>query len=161
MKLTSPEFNDGYELPNHVTSDAENISPRLEWSDLPEGCRSLVLTCEDTDQAFNHWIIYNISPAIKSLPADIPTFLHLESPIQADQGVNSFGRVGYRGPQPPLGGGSHHYVFTLYALDANLALPAGLDPGVVAERMESHVLAKAELAGSYATRKHRPRLRAA
>ena len=59
MKLSSESFEDGGEIPtknafgkynpeSHVEL-AENRSPHLAWSELPEGTRSLVLICHDSD----------------------------------------------------------------------------------------------------------------
>jgi phosphatidylethanolamine-binding protein (PEBP) family uncharacterized protein len=52
----------------------------------------------------------------------------------------------YRPPMP-LGDGPHRYVFTLYALDADVQLPAGLDAADLMTLIKSNVLAEATLAG--------------
>jgi phosphatidylethanolamine-binding protein (PEBP) family uncharacterized protein len=45
--------------------------------------------------------------------------------------------------------GTHHYSFRLYALDTVLALPAGAELEQLYQAMEGHVLAQAELVGTY------------
>ncbi len=60
---------------------------------------------------------------------------------------NSFGKRGYGGPCPPSG--THHYQFTLSALDTVLKLTGS--PGVDQLRaaMKGHVLAEASLTATY------------
>jgi phosphatidylethanolamine-binding protein (PEBP) family uncharacterized protein len=60
-------------------------------------------------------------------------------------------RTGYRGPCPPFG--RHRYFHKLFALDTRLD---GLGTPTSAElekAMTGHILAKAELIGTYAMRK--------
>jgi hypothetical protein len=64
------------------------------------------------------------------------------------QGRNDFGEIGYGGPCPP-GHSPHHYVFTLYALDAKLNLPVGATRAQVESAMRGHTLAGGELIGLY------------
>ncbi|MGC1720204.1 MAG: YbhB/YbcL family Raf kinase inhibitor-like protein, partial [Isosphaeraceae bacterium] len=56
---------------------------------------------------------------------------------------------GYRGPAPPKGHGVHHYHFKLYALDAPLSVAVGIDKPGLLKAMQGHVLAEAELVGTY------------
>ena len=64
------------------------------------------------------------------------------------QGINGFGKLGYGGPCPPRGS-SHHYVFTLYALDAPVTLPPRATKADVLRAMHGHVLGRAQLTGRY------------
>jgi hypothetical protein len=65
------------------------------------------------------------------------------------QGVNDFGRVGYGGPCPPRGHGVHHYHFRLYALDTELNLAPRIKRAQLDAAMKGHILAQAELVGTY------------
>lgn len=47
--LSSPDFADGRMLPLQPTCDGKYVSPTLAWSGVPEGTRSLVLICDDSD----------------------------------------------------------------------------------------------------------------
>ncbi len=49
MRLYSSAFENNQLIPKRFASTGENISPPLEWVNLPAGCRSLVLLCEDPD----------------------------------------------------------------------------------------------------------------
>jgi hypothetical protein len=68
------------------------------------------------------------------------------------QGHNSWtsgSTIGYRGPAPPPGHGVHHYHFRLYALDTKLPLAEGVDRAALAKAMTGHILAEAELIGTF------------
>ena len=51
------------------------------------------------------------------------------------------------GPCPPSG--RHRYYVRLFALDTEVRLPPGATHDELAEAMEGHILARAELVGSY------------
>ncbi len=157
MKLKSPAFQNDARIPRHYTGEGADISPPFNWSEAPAETRELVLICEDPDapktegeeHPFVHWLIYNISPSTSSLPEGLDARERLEAPIRADQGRNTFGRIGYGGPMPPAGHGPHRYRFTLYALDRELAVPPGASRHELLRAMENHVLARAETRGTY------------
>jgi len=158
MILTSPVFQDHKHIPTRYTGEGEDVSPPLEWSEIPKNAREFVLICEDPDAPaqpghpypFVHWMTYNISPNVSSLPEGLPANeLRLKLPVSLEQGTNSFGKVGYRGPMPPKGSGSHHYRFTLYALDAELGIRPALTKERLLKAMDGHVISTATLTGVY------------
>jgi Raf kinase inhibitor-like YbhB/YbcL family protein len=63
------------------------------------------------------------------------------------QGQNDFGEIGWGGPCPPSG--THRYVFKLYALDKMLNLDLGAKRKTVEVTMQGHIIAEAELTGTY------------
>jgi Raf kinase inhibitor-like YbhB/YbcL family protein len=63
--------------------------------------------------------------------------------------MNSFGKIGYGGPMPPLGHGIHHYVFKLYALNTELGLSPGARKEDLFRAMQGHILDAAQLVGKY------------
>ncbi|TFG85249.1 MAG: YbhB/YbcL family Raf kinase inhibitor-like protein [Spirochaetales bacterium] len=149
MRLTSPSFADGANLPYDCAYEGGNSSPALAWTVAPSGSVSLALTCVDTDAPFQkfwvHWLAWNI-PAweTRRLVGQLP-YARLED--GTEQGLNDFLEFGWGGPCPPSG--THRYVFTLYALDSMLK-PDG--PGIqdLFQAMEGHVIEAAELAACYA-----------
>lgn len=158
MKLTSTRFHHGHSIPKKYSGEGADISPPLEWSEAPEGTRSFALICEDPDapihrperdRPFVHWLIYGISPATSALPEGLAPTESITTPIIAEQGRNSFETTGYRGPMPPTDHGPHRYVFTLYALDADLGLRGGATKTELLAAMKSHVIATAGLKGIY------------
>jgi Raf kinase inhibitor-like YbhB/YbcL family protein len=154
MKLTSSAFLNGEVIPSKYTGEGRNVSPPLEWTDVPKGCKSFALICEDPDapgqeNPFVHWLIYNINDKVTSLPENLIKMGEITYPFEATQGTNSFGEIGYGGPMPPPGDGPHRYVFLLYALDSVEFLPPGTDKLTLQKHIETRALATAELIGVY------------
>jgi Raf kinase inhibitor-like YbhB/YbcL family protein len=161
MTLTSPAFKNDQAIPIGYTGEGEDISPPLEWSNIPQNAREFVLILEDLDAIskeehggpFVHWMAYNISRNISSLPAGIlQNELRLTLPVSLEQGTNSFGKVGYRGPMPPVADGPHHYVFNLLALDREVGVRPGLTRARLMKALDGHVIASAQLTGTYERR---------
>lgn len=148
IELTSPAFAQGEPIPAKYTCLGEDISPALAWGEPPAGTQSFALIMDDPDAPIGtwvHWVMFNISPSIRSLPEAFPsgdTF-----PDGSLGGRNSWGNTGYGGPCPPSG--THRYFFKLYALDEVLAINAGADKGELEKAMVGHILASAELMGTF------------
>jgi Raf kinase inhibitor-like YbhB/YbcL family protein len=148
MRIESAAFSEGGLIPQRHTCDGKDVSPPLSWTGTPEGAKSLALICDDPDapgKTWVHWVVFNIPPAARQLPEAIAP----GGPISGvgTQGKNDFRKLGYGGPCPP--GGTHRYQFKLYALDAELALPAGATKAELEGAMEGHVLGQATLTGKY------------
>ena len=65
MKITSPSFAEGGEIPQKFTCQGEGINPELKFSEIPENTKSLALIIDDPDArigTFTHWTIFNIPP---------------------------------------------------------------------------------------------------
>jgi Raf kinase inhibitor-like YbhB/YbcL family protein len=148
MTLHSSAFADGASIPARYTADGENVSPPLAWKDAPASTRTFALLADDPDALSGdwvHWAIYNIPADSSALSDGIPP---LSQPLPGvKQGVNDFHKIGYGGPSPPRG--LHHYVFTLYALDSELPLPAGATKRQLTAAMQDHILAECRLTGTY------------
>lgn len=150
-EIKSSAFGEGDFIPKKFTADGENISPPLFWGLPPEGTKSIALIMEDPDAPigiFTHWIIYDIPPDIRELPANIPKERVLESIGGAKQGKNDFGKIGYGGPSPPPGR-PHRYIFRIYALKEKLQLPAGVRRKEFLEAVKDKEIEVAELMGKY------------
>ncbi len=148
MQLTSSAFEHNRPIPQKFSCDGQNSSPALSWEGEPAETESFALICDDPDApggTFVHWVYYNIPAEVKSLPEAVDT---APQPGPGGlQGKNSFGKTGYGGPCPP--GGTHRYFFTLYALDIKPDIAAGLDKQKLLEAMDGHVIAEAQLMGTY------------
>jgi Raf kinase inhibitor-like YbhB/YbcL family protein len=148
FELISTALAHGESIPRRYTCDGEDISPPLQWSDPPAGTQSFALTFDDPDApagTWTHWALYNIPADASALPEGVPA--DAELPDGSLNGENSWRRMGYGGPCPP--GGTHRYVFHLYALDTALDLEAGAGEKQLLQAMEGHILAQAELMGPY------------
>ena len=149
MNLTSTSFQAGSQIPAKFTCSGAGISPQLAWSAPPAGTVSFALIVTDPDapgQTFVHWVLYGLPAETRALLEGLPGLGQLANGSR--QGRNDFGDLGYGGPCPPPGS-PHHYVFTLYALDAKLNLPVGATRAQVEAAMQGHILASGELIGVY------------
>lgn len=149
LTVTSTAFEDGEAVPVLYTRDGNNLSPQIAWSIVPEGTRSIALTCVDIDASggsFTHWVIFNIPSGQTELSESTPTFPVLENMVR--NGVNDCRGVGYDGPAPPSGE-THRYVFTVYALDTLLDLETGTTRMDLLAAMEGHIRATGALTGTY------------
>lgn len=148
IELTSPAFAQGQPIPVTYTCKGEDISPALAWGEPPAGTQSFALIMDDPDAPVGtwvHWVLFNIPASARGLPETFPTDASL--PDGSLSGKNSWGRTGYGGPCPPSG--THRYFFKLYALDEPLAINAGADKGELEKAMVGHILATAELMGTF------------
>ena len=135
-------------IPVKYTCDGENISPPLRFAQIPSEAQSLVLIVDDPDAprgTFDHWLVWNLPPDMQELTEDQEFARLSPSPIQ---GINGFGKTYYQGPCPPSGK-PHRYHFKLYALDHLLSLPEGSSKQQLEKAMQGHILAQAELIGTY------------
>jgi len=151
LSLSSPVFVNGGMIPAAFTCDGRNVSPPLQWSDVPAGTASFALVVEDPDAPignFTHWMIADIPGEIGGLPEGVPAGDVVSQPVRAVQGVNGFHRSGYGGPCPPAGE-LHRYYFRLYALDERLEMSGGFTKNQLRAAMSGHVLGEATLMGRY------------
>jgi len=152
LEIRSTAFESGGAIPSRFTCEGRDLSPPLEWQGLPKGTKSLVLIVDDPDapdpaapkMTWVHWVLADLPPETQGLDEGVaPRAL----PGGTVEGVNDWGRTGYGGPCPPVG--RHRYFHKLYALDAVLALPQRPTKAQVEAAMRGHVLAHAELIGTY------------
>jgi len=142
---------DGQPVGRRFTCDGPDVSPALRWRGRPAGTRSLALVVEDPDapgHTFTHWLVYGLSPDVTSIASNVPPRTAEWHGTSMEQGVNDFGRSGYSGPCPPPGE-RHGYVFRLFALDTELALPAGADRASFDRAADGHTVAETRLVASY------------
>jgi len=88
-------------------------------------------------------LLWNVGP-------DEHRILSGEVPAGACQGRNDFGNIGYDGPCPPHGHGTHHYHFTLYAVADSIALPDGADIARLQAALSDTTISTTDLVGTYA-----------
>lgn len=148
MKIESSAFMNGQPIPQKFTCQGDDTSPALSWSGAPSTTKSLALIADDPDAPVGiwvHWVLFDLAANTHSLPENVAKSEHAQSGIQ---GTNDFKKIGYGGPCPPPGK-PHRYFFKLYALDTTLSLKAGATKQDVEKAMQGHVLAHAELMGTY------------
>jgi Raf kinase inhibitor-like YbhB/YbcL family protein len=154
LQITSSAFAEGQPIPQKYTCQGSDVSPPLQWTNVPANTKSFAVIADDPDapdpkaprMTWVHWVLYDL-PAITTELAEgvakTPTL-----PNGPKQGVTDFKRIGYGGPCPPPGD-AHRYFFKLYALDTVLDLQAGVTKKDLLKAMEGHVLAEGQLMGKY------------
>jgi Raf kinase inhibitor-like YbhB/YbcL family protein len=151
ITLTSPAFEAGGRIPAKYSCEGEDISPPLAFDGVPANAKSLALILDDPDapdpkapkRVWVHWVVFNIPADSKGLAENASAG---GLPPGAVQGLNDRNTTAYHGPCPPIG--RHRYFHKLYALDT--MLPAKpLDKQALEAAMQGHVLAKAELVGTF------------
>jgi len=151
MKLTSTAFSEGGMIPAQYTCNGPDVSPPLNWEDVPEETKSMALIADDPDAPVGtwvHWVLYNLPADTHELQEDLPKTKVL--PNGAMQGTNDFRKIGYNGPCPP--GGTHRYFFKLYALDEMVDLNPGARKKDLLDAMKGHILAECQLMGKFSRR---------
>jgi phosphatidylethanolamine-binding protein (PEBP) family uncharacterized protein len=133
--LSSPAFKDGEPIPLRFTQTgtapsgilkpgelSAAVSPPLTWSDPPPGTRAFVLLLRDHADILM-WAVVNIPGDARALPEAIPNG-NRSAKLPAGAWHKSYRSNGWLGPgggRTPAG--RRTYVWTLYPLDAPLALP--------------------------------------
>ena len=185
ITFTSPVFNEKRRIPvTHTCSNerpvpdgvtvapgksGDDISPPLEWTDVPEGTASfaLIVDSEEAGAPWTHWVVWNIPADSTGMAEGVAS--DGELPDGSRQGVNGGGDIGYLGPCPPpfaiidasaggdvvrsKTGSVAKYFFKLYALDSVLDLAPGATKEDLLAAMDGHVLGVGELAGERLGRK--------
>lgn len=156
LDLHSTAFQNNVEIPSKYTCEGNDVSPPLSWSGAPAGTKSFALIVSDPDapdpkaprQTWTHWVLFNVPATLTALPEGVkPKTLAKE----IGTGRNDFGHTEWGGPCPPIG--RHRYFFKLYALDTTLDASARLSREELEVRIKDHVLASAELMGTYEKKK--------
>jgi Raf kinase inhibitor-like YbhB/YbcL family protein len=150
FSLSSPGFAMRGDIPERYTATGQNVSPPLEWREVPPQTKSLALIIEDPDApdpeapktTFVHWLLYDLPPRSRGLAEGA------RPPSGAHQGLNDLKKTGYSGPNPPIG--KHRYVHRLYALDTVLGDLGDATRKDLEKAMKGHVLAEANLIGHFA-----------
>jgi Raf kinase inhibitor-like YbhB/YbcL family protein len=152
FSLSSPSFRNNQPIPAKHSCEGADASPALKWEGAPASTKSFALICDDPDApggSWVHWVLYDIPAGATELPENVAKTETVAALSNAKQGMTDFGRVGYGGPCPPRGHGVHHYHFRLYALDTELKLVPRATRRQLEAAMKGHVVAQAELVGTY------------
>jgi hypothetical protein len=156
VRLSSTAFQHLGAIPARYTCDGADVSPPLAWDEVPNETKSFVLIVDDPDapdpaapkMVYVHWVVYDLPASARGLPERTT---EQSLPTGARQGINDFSKLDYGGPCPPIG--RHRYFHKLYALDTSLGDRGPLSKVKVLAAMKGHVLAEAELVGTYERRR--------
>ena len=142
FSISSPDFNEGDEIPKKFGYKHGNKEPGLDYEFPEDEPHASALIMDDPDamaavgKVWVHWLVCNISSTTGLVRYGI-------------HGKTDFGEIGYGGPAPP--DGKHTYIFKAYALDTKLDLVKGFSKQELEDAMKGHILAEAKLTGTFAS----------
>ena len=149
LLMESDAFPDGGIVPPKHAGRGGNVQPAFKFSNAPAGTVSYAIIFHDLDVALQngtgdvlHWIAWNIPASANGIPEG-------SLPPGSVQGANITGQKAYFGPGAPPGPRYHHYVFELYALNANLDLPDTASRDDLLKAMAGKTVAKAAYVGRF------------
>lgn len=152
--LSSTDFTNGDRIPD-LHAAPSNVSPQLAWSDLPEGTKSLAITCFDPDaptaSGYWHWAVFNIPVDVTEFPQGAgaadqqPLGIATITTLGGDSNIK-----GYYGLQPPAGHGPHRYLYAVHAVDVEtLDIPEDATATVLGFNLYFHSIGRSILWGWY------------
>lgn len=144
MTIASPSFENNSLIPQKYTCNGENVNPLLMFGSIPPEAKSIALVVTDPDApggTFTHWIVYN-------MPSTTTQIDENSTPTDSQEAQNSFGKKEYGGPCPPSG--THHYIFTLYALNSMISIPDKASVADIERVIQNNSIEQASLTGLYA-----------
>jgi Raf kinase inhibitor-like YbhB/YbcL family protein len=162
MILTTNGWPDGQQIPLKYTQAGEQVSPELEWKNVPAGTVSFVVNMLDPDVSVQkgtetqpHWIVWNIPSTAAGLPENVPHGAELPDGMRQ---ISASGPQ-YRGPGAAANGPLHHYTIEVYALDTKVDVTPSTNAQPVTaaietranvmKAMQGHVLGKAVYVGLF------------
>jgi Raf kinase inhibitor-like YbhB/YbcL family protein len=151
LLMETDAFPDGGIVPAKYVSagGGASVLPGFKISGAPATAMSYAVIFHDIDVALGgntddvlHWIAWNIPVSANGWPEG-------SLPAGSVQGNNLRGQANYMGPGAPAGPRYHHYVFELYALNANLELPPTTTRAELLAAMQGKVVAKSAYVGRF------------
>jgi Raf kinase inhibitor-like YbhB/YbcL family protein len=148
LLMETDAFPDGGIVPQKYTGRG-GVQPAFKFSNAPAGTVAYAIIFHDLDVSLMggtddvlHWMAWNIPASANGIPEG-------SLPPGSVQGNNITNQPNYMGPGAPAGPRYHHYVFELYALSANLDLPATASRDDLLKAMQGKIVAKAAYVGRF------------
>jgi Raf kinase inhibitor-like YbhB/YbcL family protein len=148
LLMQTDAFPDGGVVPAKYTGRG-GVQPGFKFLNAPEGTVSYAIIFHDLDVAIGgnpqdvlHWLAWNIPASAGGIPEG-------KLPEGSVQGTNMTKQNNYFGPGAPAGPRYHHYVFELYALNANLDLPPTSGRDELLKAMAGKIVAKSAYVGRF------------
>ena len=148
LLMETTAFPDGGIIPEKYTGRG-GVQPGFKFSGAPDGTVSYAIIFHDLDVALMggtgdvlHWMAWNIPASANGWPEG-------SLPAGSVMGNNLRGQAAYMGPGAPAGPRYHHYVFELYALNANLDIPQTSSRDDLIKAMQGKTVAKAAYVGRF------------
>ena len=155
FKLSSSAFENGKGIPSKFATTSvtggNNLSVPLRWENPPAGTKFFIVTIVDLHPIANnwiHWIVINIPQDAMSMEEGASNSNKM--PEGSKELNNTYGYVGYGGPQPPKSSGPHKYEITIYALNVEkLELDVNTSLTTFKKAINGKVIATAKTVGVF------------
>ena len=145
LALSSSAFERNGAIPAQYTCDGANISPPLQWENIPKGTAELVLfVIDDSSEGKTggiRWVVGGIEPSVSEVKAGA-------TPPGAVVGRNGAGTADYGGICPAKGK-TANIEFVLYALKQKIALTTGFTPAKAESEYGGHEIGSATYYATY------------
>ena len=136
LELTSPFFQADAPIPFRYTCEGDQLSPALEFDNIPLGAVELAVHVVDLETGFVHWIVSGLDPSLPGIDEG-------ELPSDAVLANNGDDEAGWAAPCPDEG--PHTYAFTLHALANPIELGPGAEPTSAMSIINEQSIARASL----------------
>jgi Raf kinase inhibitor-like YbhB/YbcL family protein len=154
MLLESDAYADGAIVPAKYSNAGGSTMPGFKISNIPMGTVSFAVIFHDIEPNIGnqpndvlHAMFWNVPAAAAGWPEGPSTGASL--PAGSVMGNNITGKPIYMGPGAPAGPRYHHYIFEVYALNANLDLPPASTRDDLFKAMAGKVVGKAAYVGRF------------
>jgi Raf kinase inhibitor-like YbhB/YbcL family protein len=110
LTVTSPEFANNGTIPKANTCAGAGTEPTISWSAVPARTKTVAVVVDDPDAPrgdYLQWLVVGLPAKAGSVPSRAPGVSELD---------NTGGTRGWSAPCPPAGT-THHYRFSVYALN--------------------------------------------
>ena len=149
LLMETDAFPDGGIVPPKYVTAGQNVLPGFKISNAPAGTVAYALIFHDIDVALQNGTNDVLHMMAWNIPAASNGWSEGSLPAGSVTGNNLRGQPNYMGPGAPAGPRYHHYVWELYALNANLDLPATATRDDLIKALQGKVVAKAAYVGRY------------
>jgi Raf kinase inhibitor-like YbhB/YbcL family protein len=154
MLLESDAYADGAIVPAKYSNAGGSTMPGFKITNVPMGTVSFAVIFHDIEPNIGnppndvlHAMFWNVPAAAAGWPEVPNTGASL--PAGSVMGFNIQKKPVYMGPGAPAGPRYHHYIFEVYALNANLDLPPDSTREAVYAAMAGKVVGKAAYVGRF------------
>jgi len=154
MLLETDAYPDGGIVPAKYSNAGGSTMPGFKITNVPMGTVSFAVIFHDIEPNIGnppndvlHAMFWNVPAASGGWPEGPSTGASL--PAGSVMGFNIQKKPVYMGPGAPAGPRYHHYIFEVYALNANLDLPPDSTREAVYAAMAGKVVGKAAYVGRF------------
>jgi Raf kinase inhibitor-like YbhB/YbcL family protein len=147
--LETDAYPDGGIIPVKYAGAGGSTLPGFKISNAPAGTVAYAVIFHDMDVSLQNGTGDVLHMMAWDIPASANGWPEGKLPEGSVMGNNLQGKPVYMGPGAPAGPRYHHYVFEVYALNANLGLPPTSSRDDLLKALQGKVVAKAAYVGRY------------